>query len=236
MAQSKYVDTESCIQLIGCLIKNPSLFDESGVYFFVEEDFPTELHKIIFGSLWNMWQMGARSFSVSRLEEYLENKPQSKAVYEARKGAEWFLKAEAAADITNFKYHYDRVKKMTLLRGYEEMGLDMSWLLDTNELDLNRRQEQRDYFDSLSLDSIAELIEERITNIRMRCIDNSIDEAQEAGDGIFELLEELEQTPDFGAPMYGRFVNTITRGMREGKLYLRSAATGVGEGICRLRG
>lgn len=229
MKQSKYTDTESCIQLIGCLIKNPSLFDETGVFFFVEEDFTTELHKIIFGSLWNMYQMGARSFSITRLEEYLNNKPQSKAIYDAQKGADWFLKAEAAADITNFKYHYDRVKKMTLLRGYEDMGLDMSWLLDLDELDLIKRQEQRDYFDSLTLEDIAELIDERITTIQMRCIDNSIDEASEAGEGIFELLSELEETPDFGAPMYGKFVNTITRGMREKKYYLRSAPTGVGK-------
>lgn len=229
MGQSRYIDTEACIQLIGCIIKRPSLFDETGVYFFTEEDFTTELHRVIFGSLWNMYQMGAKSFSLKELEEYLNSKPQSKAVYQAQKGAEWFTKAQAEADTTNFKYNYDRVKKMTLLRGYEEMGLDMSWLLDLNELDSAKRQEQKLYFDSLSLEDIAELIDERVTNIRMRCIDNSIDEATEVGAGIFELLTELEEDPDFGIPMYGKLVNTITRGMREKKFYLRSAPTGLGK-------
>lgn len=231
MAQSRYIDTEACIQLIGCLIKQPSLFDETGVYFFTEEDFTTELHKVIFGSLWNMYQMGARGFSLKDLEVYLEGKPQSKAIYQAQKGAEWFAKARNEADVANFKYHYDRVKKMTLLRGYEDMGLDMSWLLDLNELDSAKRQEQKLYFDSLSLEDIAELIDTRITDIHMRYIDNSIDEATAAGEGIQDLLIELKREPDFGAPMYGKLVNTITRGMREKKFYLRSAPTGVGKKI-----
>ena len=51
----------------------------------------------------------------------------------------------------------------------------------------------------------------------------------EAGDGIIELIERFEKTPDIGVPLYGNYINTITRGARLGKFYLRSAPTGVGK-------
>ena len=46
---------------------------------------------------------------------------------------------------------------------------------------------------------------------------------------IEELIKELEETPDAGVPLYGRYINTITRGARLGKFYLRSAPTGIGK-------
>ena len=46
---------------------------------------------------------------------------------------------------------------------------------------------------------------------------------------MIELIEDLEQNPEIGIPLYGRLINTVTRGARLKKFYLRSAATGVGK-------
>ena len=35
--------------------------------------------------------------------------------------------------------------------------------------------------------------------------------------------------PEVGAPLFGPLINTVTRGARLNKFYLRSAATGVGK-------
>jgi replicative DNA helicase len=53
--------------------------------------------------------------------------------------------------------------------------------------------------------------------------------AAHLGDGILELIEQLKESPDIGVPLYGPLINTVTRGARLGKFYLRSAATGVGK-------
>ena len=46
---------------------------------------------------------------------------------------------------------------------------------------------------------------------------------------IFDLIERLKQYPEVGVPLYGPLVNTVTRGARLKKFYLRSAPTGCGK-------
>ena len=46
---------------------------------------------------------------------------------------------------------------------------------------------------------------------------------------MFELIADLEKHPEVGVPLYGPLINTVTRGARLKKFYLRSAATGVGK-------
>ena len=50
-----------------------------------------------------------------------------------------------------------------------------------------------------------------------------------AGHSIFELIENLKTTPEVGIPMFGPLINTITRGARLKKFYLRSSPTGTGK-------
>lgn len=118
---------------------------------------------------------------------------------------------------------------MTLIRGYESCGMDMSFLYNTNELfDAKKRQKQEDYINSLSLNEIADIIDNKIFEIRAQCVDNATDEAIHAGQGIFDLLDRLQEEPDIGTALYDKLTNTVTRGARLGKFYIRSAPTGVG--------
>lgn len=45
------------------------------------------------------------------------------------------------------------------------------------------------------------------------------------------MLHELEQKPEIGLPLQGDIFNTVVRGARLGKLYLRSASSGTGKAI-----
>ena len=229
MAGSKYTDSVSAVQLIGCIMRQPSLLDQDGKYFFTEADFTNDFHKVVFGSILNLHTMGAQHINAKTIEDYLSNRPESLSIYRSGKGTEWLLNAANSADIANFDYYYNRIKKMTLLREYDNFGLDVKWIYDPDEIfDAKKKQQQENYLDKLSLTEIADLIDDRIVSIRRTYIDNSSDEAVAIGEDIFALLDELSQSPDVGAPMYGSLINTVTRGMREKKFYLRSAATGVG--------
>ena len=130
-----------------------------------------------------------------------------------------------------FKYYYERMKKMTLLRAYDNIGFDVSFLYDPdNIMDLKKKEIQEQWLDNSSLQSIADTIDNKITSIREEYADtNGYSESYKAGDEIEELIKELEETPDAGVPLYGRYINTITRGARLGKFYLRSAPTGIGK-------
>lgn len=227
---SKYYDPTAAIQVIGCIANNPALVYDDDTFFFDEEDFSNDFHKVVFGSVYNLIQMGTTKINPKVVEDYLQKRPESLGIYKASKGSEWLLEAITQAEPQSFYYNYDRLKKMTLLRGYDNFGLNMDWLYDPdNIMDLKKKKRQEDYLDSLTLVEIANLIEDKMTDIRSRYIDGASDEAINVGDGIFQTLEDLAVTPELGAPLYGPFINMVTRGCRIGKFYLRSAATGVGK-------
>jgi replicative DNA helicase len=122
------------------------------------------------------------------------------------------------------------MKKMTLLREYQKVGMDCTWLYDINNIfDVKKKQAQEDWLDNTPLGEIADLIDKRIMDIRLKHVEDADEGAQQAGEGGLELLDRLRQIPELGYPMFGPLVNTVHRGARLKKFYLRSAATGVGK-------
>jgi replicative DNA helicase len=226
----KYVDIPSIIQVIGGIYLNPNLLDEDGKYFFNEEDFTEEFHKILFGSIYNLHELGAKEISINAIEDYLEQRPKSYAVYKANKGQEYLQKLSKSVQLAAFDFYYSRMKKMTLLRMYQNIGMDLSWLYDIdNIMDVKKKQAQEDWLDNSSIEDIAEIIDKKITDIRLKYVDDASNGAELAGNGALELLERLKETPEAGYPLFGPLINTVTRGARLKKFYLRSAATGVGK-------
>lgn len=229
MSKSKYFDIPSALQVIGSVYNNPQLLAADDRYFFDESDFIDSFQKIIFGTIFNLYQHGAKEINLMAIEDYLSQRPKKYAEYKENKGDEYITKCSELATASAFDYYYNKLKKMTLLREYEKIGFDLKWLYNPDELDPKKLQKQEDYLDNTSLEDIANLIDDKILQIRMKCIDNSTVGGVQAGDGIDQLLESLKETPEIGYPLFGPFVNTVTRGARLKKFYLRSAATGVGK-------
>ena len=226
---SKYTDIPSCMQCIGAIYNNPSLLDENN-YHFNEEDFSEEFHRILFGTIFNLHALGAQKINTTTIENYLEQRTKKLAVYKANKGDEYLEKLSATTQIAAFDYYYKRVKKMTLLREYDKHGVDVSWLYDPDNIfDSKKKQSQEDWLDNTPIEEIADKIDERLSNIRMNFVDNAEDDFSLASEGGDELLNELQSKPDVGYPLYGPLINTVWRGARLTKFYLRSAPTNVGK-------
>ena len=228
---SKYVDATAVVQVIGNIYVNPSLLDLEDKYFFNEEDFTEKFHKILFGAIYNLHALGAKEISISAIEDYLAQRPKDKSVYVAYKGAEYLQNISKNVQLAAFDYYYNRMKKMTLFRMYQDIvGMDMSWLYDVdNIMDIKKKQAQEEWLDNTPLAEIADLIDSKILDIRLKFIDDSSDNSYQAGDGVLELLNSLKETPEIGYPLFSPMLNTVTRGARLKKFYLRSAATGVGK-------
>lgn len=226
----KYVDTSAIMQVIGNIFTNVSLLDNED-YHFYSEDFPEQFHKILFGTIYNLHVLGAQEISFTTIEDYLTNREKDLAIYKSHKGQEFLEKISENVSIATFKYYYDRMKKMTLLRMYNERcGMDLSWLYDIdNIMDLKKKQAQEEWFDNNSLETIAETIDRKIEDIKLKYVDNADETAEQAGSGALDLLSRLKENPEFGYPLYGSLINTVTRGARLKKVYLRSAATGIGK-------
>jgi len=228
---SKYVDISACMQVIGDVFINPSLLDLEDKYKFNEQDFPQEFHKILFGSIYNLHQLGAKQISIEDIEKYLEQRPKKYAIYKVNKGSEYLENIKEMCQLAAFDYYYNRMKKMTLLRMYNKnVGMDLSWLYDPdNILDIKKKEAQETWFDNTPINEIANVINDKIDEIKAKYVDNSEDGVIQAGDGALALLERLKTNPEIGYPLYGRLVNAVHRGARLKKFYLRSAATGVGK-------
>lgn len=227
---SKYIDLTSIIQVIGCVYNNPQLLNFTDKYHITDEDFPNDFHKVVFGTIYNLYQLGVNDISLFNVIDFLKTRPKSKAIFDKDKGEEWLIKAAENASSSAFDYYYSRLKKMTLLRAYDKCGIDVTDIYDPdNILDVKKRQLQEDRLDNSSLEQIATQIDNKINEVKARYIDNFEGEAVHAATDIEELIANLEETPEIGIPLYGSMINTITRGARLGKLYLRSAPTGTGK-------
>lgn len=231
MKNSKYLDISAINQVIGNIYNKPDLLSQEDRYKFNEEDFVSSFHKIVFTSIYNLYQLGSKNITFEVLEDYLVQRPKTKAEFEANKGYEYLSKVSEVAKEETFNYYYKRMKKMTLLRAYEDCGMDLSWLYNPDLAISNTKklQEQEDYLDNSSLEDIANLINDKIDNVKMKFAEGASNDVTSIGSNIYSMLEELKESPDLGLPMYGPYMNTITRGCRLGKFYLRSSPSNVGK-------
>ena len=227
---SKYNDITAVIQVIGNVFNNPSLLEVSDKYVITDEDFSNDFHKIVFGSLFKLYELGVKEYTLESINDFLSTRPKYEAIYKNNKGDEWLLRASESAVSTAFDYYYQRLKKFSLLRAYDNYGIDVSDIYDVdNILDTKKKQLQEDLLDNSSLEQIANQVDLKIESIKAQYVDNDYGEAQQAGEGILDLIERFKQYPEAGVAMYGPLINTVTRGARLRKFYLRSAPTGVGK-------
>lgn len=227
---SKYVDIPSVIQVIGCVFNNVQLLEFSDKYLITEHDFSDQFHKIIFGSIYKLYELGATTVTLASIQDFLASRPKSEAIFKKEKGAEWLLKASECANADAFDYYYNRLKKFSLLRAYDDHGVDVSEIYDPDILfDQKKKQLQEERLDNSTLEEIANNVDLMIDSIRAEYVGNAFGRSFQAADGIDDLIDRLKESPEIGTPLFGPLINTVTRGARLKKFYLRSAPSGVGK-------
>lgn len=226
---NKYLDIPSTIQVIGCIYLKPSILDNTEKYVFNESDFPVEFHRILFGSIYNLYTLGVEKIDINTIEDYLRGKPNKYAVYQNNRGSEYLEKIKDTCQISAFDYYYNRMKKMTLFRNFLNIGLDLKWLYNSEDISSpKKRQEQDEWLDNTSIDEINEIIDKKITEVKIQSNGNiNITDIIKAGDEAEIIIDELIKIPEIGVPLYGKLINGITRGARLKKLFLVSAPSGV---------
>ena len=227
---SKYVDVTAIMQVIGNVYRNPQLLDFTDKYTITDEDFADDFHRTTFGAIYKIHELGADKITLENISDFFSSRPKSAATFKQNKGEEWLLKVSDSCLPEAFDYYYGRMKKFSLLRAYDKYGIDVSDIYDAdNILDTKKKQQQEDILDNSTLEQIADKVENKIEGIRLQYVDDSFGVAIQAGDDIDGLIDRLKEHPEVGTPLYGPLINTVTRGARLKKFYLRSAATGVGK-------
>ena len=227
---SKYNDPTATMQVIGCVFNAPQLLEFTDKYTITDEDFADNFHKTVFGAIYKIYELGAKKITLENINDFFNSRPKSQAIYKQNKGDEWLLKVSENATAATFDYYYGRLKKFSLLRAYDNCGVDVTDIYDAdNILDTKKKQLQEDLLDNSTLEQIADKVDMKIDSIRMQFVDDAYGESVQAGEGVFDLINKFKEHPEVGVPLYGPLINTVTRGARLKKFYLRSAATGVGK-------
>jgi replicative DNA helicase len=218
------------MQVIGCVYNSPSLLEITDKYLITEHDFAETFHKVVFGAIYKIHELGANKITLESIADFLSSRPKSLAVFKQNRGEEWLTKIAETSNLSTFDYYYGRLKKFSLLRAYDNCGIDVSDIYDTdNILDVKKKQKQEDFLDNASLEQIANKVDDKIEAIKLQYVNDDFGEAKQAGEGVFDLIQKFKKYPEVGMPMYGPLINTVTRGARLKKFYLRSAATGIGK-------
>ena len=193
MTKSRYVDTAAIVQVLGNVYNNVSLLDNEN-YKFYEEDFPEDLHRILFGTIYNLHDLGAKEITLNAIEDYLIQRPSSYGIYKTNKGAEYLTALKNSVQPVTFDYYYQRMKKFTLLRMYnEKCGMDLSNFYDVDNItNVKKKQVQEDWLDNSSLEEIADAIDKNIVDIRLKYVDDANESATNAGEGVLDLIARFK--------------------------------------------
>lgn len=217
-------------QLLGALYVEPELFNKKEMGQLKPDDFSSQLKKVIFQTLENMFYSEMGHFSIQKIETYLSEYPNSFEIYMKDKDGvpqgRWYLeKLSQTGDKDNFSNAFDTVKKFTLLRNLSTAGLDITRYYNINEVNPTIIEKQNKWLKEHTLQQISEII---LSDVEGAVLDTSstFNESYDAGFEIDNLIQTLQTIPDFGAPMPIHVLNEALRGMRLGKFYIYSAGTG----------
>ena len=172
------------MQVIGGIYLDPQKLDDKKTYHFIPEDFTEEFHRIVFGSIYNLHAQGVTEITPIIIEQYLEGRPTKLGVFKRNDGIKYLENLSKITQIGTFDYCYNRMKKMTLLRAYQDVGLDISFIYDQdNILDAKKKQAQNEWLDNTPIEDIAQIIDDKIIEIRAKFVDNDSSIVQQAGVG-----------------------------------------------------
>ena len=86
-------------------------------------------------------------------------------------------------------------------------------------------------FKFLTVEKLLNEIKGKVAQVEKNYLKNNAVFEGKACDGIRDLIVQLKENPEFGCSLQGEIFNTVCRGGRKGKLYIRSASSGCGKAL-----
>ena len=214
-------------------MNRPDYLNDVDKYRFELSDFPTSLDKFIFSAINNLYNNGDGAGNIRSVDviNYLKGNALAAELMEKENGEVYLQDCETIGEPANFNYYYNKFKKLNFLRDLQkDSGRDISHIycediLNPNYAEINER------FEQMTVEDILNMLKMEINGYESKFVLKSVVEESKAVDGIEQLIIDLQQKPEIGCKLQGDIVNTITRGGRKGKLYLRSAGSGVGKAL-----
>lgn len=221
-------DRHTIIQILGGLMNKPSILNDVDKYNLETIDFPLQLDKYIFATIYNLYVGGAERIHAIDVLNELNNNAAAKVLVEKENGQIFLQDCEANAEADNFSFYYNKLKRINLVRDLKKDGYDVSDIYSENTFDDDYDKIMKE-FEKLTPTDIINKIKLKFIKHEERYSTNIMVREGNPADGIRDLIKKLKEKPDIGCPLIGDIFNTVTRGGRKGKLYIRSAGSGIGK-------
>lgn len=214
-------------QVIGTLMHNPTILLQSDKYQLSREDFSDPLYRYFFWAIENLGPKATGALKPYEIEEWLKTSNRANAVIAVKDGRQLLNDCEGVP-VGSFDALYDKLKKENLIRDLQNNGYDTSSIYVRNPITQEDSAINERYTEASTQDIIKE-VETKILQIKSKYTLQDASEVQTLSCGIAEMLEELEECPEFGLPIQGGLFNYIVSGAIPGRFYLRSGSSGLGK-------
>lgn len=226
------MDKRAVYQVIGNLMKKPSLLDDEK-YKFHKDDFyadgESSFYVIIFAAINNLYEQGIEEIDLMAIDSFLSNYDVQYKIFNDNDGLEYLQNALEQSHLRNFDYSFTRLKKFSLLRMYKKNGFDITEIYDENVIDPKESESMVAEFDQLTVDNIIEIYDKKLLEIANQFANNQETKTLHAASNAKELLKKYKKAPDYGISLIGDIQNTIFRGGKLKSLGLRSAPSNLGK-------
>lgn len=224
-------DRTSNTNVMAGLLQNPALLYDTEKYTLTPEDFPSGVHRIIFSAIANMVREDFKVITAKDVDLYIGQYNKAYTTYQSQKGFDFVQELENISlefDNDKFDYYYSRLKKFTLLRDYENAGINTKEFYNP-DADFLKLEKESQKLNDMQIDAIIDGVRERINHVEDKYVSKNRQTSQDVAVGLDALFEELKRNPEIGLPIDGDITNYAVRGARYGKLYILSAPSGHGK-------
>lgn len=193
-------------------------------------DFDDLLHKTIFGALNNLaLQKDINEVDGMAVDGFLKAYPIQYELFSKSDGISIIDGAKAIAQTKSLDYAYNTLKKFSILRRFQIVGMDVREIYDENTFDMVKLEQQRMQLDSMSVDDIKHHFKLKLINIDSEFNMGGDSYSFRAGDIIEDLIERCKSAKHWGLSFQSKLYNAVFRGMQGSKYMIRSGGTGSGK-------
>ena len=222
------VDKETILQVLCGLMQNPQYLSETDKYILTIDDFSSIFEKYIFSAIYNLYQDGAKTITVVDIDNYFNFHQSAKKIFEKENGIEYLQDGLDFCQVENFPFYYKRLKKFNLLKDLKKDGIEISSIY-CEDLTNPQAIKINEKFETMDLKDVLSFFKSKVTKLENKYNSGDASSTENANKNIEELVKSLKEKPEVGARLQGDIFNTIVRGARETKFYIRSASSGTGK-------
>lgn len=228
MSEQSLNPKREIFQVIGCLLKSPYLIKDKK-YKLSLYDFVEPFHKIVFAAINNLVIHNAKEIDEIIIDNFISSYSEQYTIFQKNHGIEYLINAKQKSEKENFEYNYNRLRKFSLLRKYQDSGIDVIEIYNEDIVNPKKQQDMQQKFDKLTIKDIARFFDLKIIKIKEEYNISNSEQSKKAGVGVKKIIQQFKETPEMGLGVESKMLTTVMRGARKKKYILRSSGTGGGK-------